>query len=311
MSKHIVVSFSRNNPITAGHEKLFDHVSKIAKDVGGEAHCHMSHSNDPKKNPLTHDDKVSLAKDMMPHHAHMFRKESGVKTLFHALSHHSDPNAELHVVAGSDRVDEYKKKLNEYNGKDFHYKKIHVHSAGARDPDAEGTTGISGTKMRSHATNGSYADFKAGALTTAKEHHIRSMYDKIRSASPLPKTIKECIREMFSRENKEFKQHEMNHELRGELNSDYRRKPKATGMIYHPGGSKTDSKGRKYDFHFGSKESGQATANHFGGKYSHFGAKTIREFLEEATIKLTGKKTKVELDPELSDYKTNKEVSEK
>ena len=160
MSKHIVVTFGRANPITQGHEKVFDKVASVAKAVGGEAHVHLSQSNDAKKNPLDHDTKVNLAKKMMPHHEHMFRKEKHVKTLFDVMKHHSNPDAEMHVIAGSDRVEEYKKKLNDYNGKDFHYKKIHVHSAGDRDPDADGAEGMSGTKMRHLAHSGDYEAFK-------------------------------------------------------------------------------------------------------------------------------------------------------
>ena len=185
MAKHIVVTFGRANPITSGHEKLFDKVASVAKEVGGTGHIHLSQSHDTKKNPLDHDTKVSLAKEMMPHHAGMFHNEKHVKTLFDVLKHHSNPEHEIHVVAGSDRLEEYKQKLEQYNGKDFHYKKIHVHSAGSRDPDAEGSEGISGTKMRAHAAAGDYESFRKGAPSTAKESHIKKMYDAVRQNPPL------------------------------------------------------------------------------------------------------------------------------
>ena len=68
------------------------------------------------------------------------------------------------MVAGSDRVKEYQNTLNKYNGHPDHYnfKSITVHSAGHRDPDGEGVSGISGTKMRDHARNGDHKSFKAG-----------------------------------------------------------------------------------------------------------------------------------------------------
>ncbi len=60
---------------------------------------------------------------------------------------HKSGVTHLHMIAGSDRVPEYKKKLAQYNGKHegalFNFKKITVHSAGERDPDAEGTEGMS------------------------------------------------------------------------------------------------------------------------------------------------------------------------
>lgn len=191
MSKHIVVAFGRANPITAGHEKLFDKVASTAKEVGGEGHIHLSQSHDNKKNPLDHDTKVHLAKEMMPHHAKMFHNEKHVKTFFDVLKHHSNPDHEIHVIAGSDRVEEYKQKLNQYNGKDFHYKKIHVHSAGDRDPDADGSSGISGTKMRAHAHAGDFESFKKGAPSTAKPEHIKKMYDAVRSNPSLKEGVED------------------------------------------------------------------------------------------------------------------------
>ena len=68
---------------------------------------------------------------------------------------HKKGVSHLHVVAGSDRVSEFKNTLNRYNGTHskalYNFKKITVHSSGDRDPDSHGTSGISGTKMRGHA----------------------------------------------------------------------------------------------------------------------------------------------------------------
>ena len=71
------------------------------------------------------------------------------------------------MVAGSDRVGEFQKLINKYNGKKgshgyYKFKSLKVVSAGARDPDAKGVAGISGTKMRSHASNNDYKSFKSG-----------------------------------------------------------------------------------------------------------------------------------------------------
>ncbi len=50
--KHAVMAFGRMNPITVGHEKLVNKVQELAKKVGGSAHIVVSHSQDPKRNPL-------------------------------------------------------------------------------------------------------------------------------------------------------------------------------------------------------------------------------------------------------------------
>ena len=71
--------------------------------------------------------------------------------------------------------------LNKYNGKEGHYnyKSIKMKSAGHRDPDAEGTSGISGTKMREHAHNNDKESFKKG-LPTALHPHADEIMAKTR-----------------------------------------------------------------------------------------------------------------------------------
>ena len=71
------------------------------------------------------------------------------------------------MVAGSDRVGEFHKLINKYNGKKgshgyYKFKSLKVVSVVSRDPDATGVAGISGTKMRSHASNNDYKSFKSG-----------------------------------------------------------------------------------------------------------------------------------------------------
>jgi hypothetical protein len=78
---------------------------------------------------------------------------------------------EVTVVAGSDRVDEYHKLLNNYRPKEFpKIKKVNVVSAGHRDPDAEGAEGMSASKLRGLVSAGKkdefvshYSDKKLGA----------------------------------------------------------------------------------------------------------------------------------------------------
>jgi hypothetical protein len=72
------------------------------------------------------------------------------------------------MVAGSDRVKEFDILLNKYNGKDSRHGfynfegAIHVVSAGERDPDAEGASGMSATKMRMTAQQNDLAGFAKG-----------------------------------------------------------------------------------------------------------------------------------------------------
>jgi len=106
----------------------------------------------------------------------------------------------LVVVAGSDRVNEYQDLLNQYNdGKkyphgSYKFKSIKVLSAGQRDPDAEGTAGMSGTKIREYARAGNTAKFRA-ALPDALKSHAGEIMGHIKAA-PLKEEI-DPIREAY------------------------------------------------------------------------------------------------------------------
>ena len=66
------------------------------------------------------------------------------------------------MIAGSDRINEFQKLSDKYNGKDYNYKSIKLVSSGERDPDAEGVIGISASKMREMAKKNDYNSFKKG-----------------------------------------------------------------------------------------------------------------------------------------------------
>lgn len=175
--KHVVATFGRMNPPTVGHEKLVDHVKKIADHHGAEPHVYLSHSQDKKKNPLPYETKHKLAHeafgDVVKHtpkeHAHML-----------GIAKHLDGKADhLHFVVGSDRVEEAKKKLHQYNGKDYHFKSITVHSAGERDPDADDTSGMSASKLRAHAHAGEHEEFKKG-LPKKLQHKSHEIMKHVR-----------------------------------------------------------------------------------------------------------------------------------
>jgi len=163
---HHVMTFGRMNPPTTGHLKLIDKVKDVASKHNAGHSVVTSHSQDSKKNPLSAEQKVKHLKKYSPGTHFVASSKEHPTFLHHAAELHKKGVTHLHMVAGSDRVDEYKKKLSQYNGTHkgalYHFKKITVHSAGHRDPDAEGSTGMSGTKMREHAKNKNFGEFRKG-----------------------------------------------------------------------------------------------------------------------------------------------------
>ena len=191
--KHAVLAFGRMNPITNGHEKLVNKVKEIADKVGGSHHIVLSHSQDAKKNPLTADQKVKHAKRAFPG-TNFTAASSKAPTFFdHAEALHKKGVTHLHMVGGSDRTEEYHKLLHKYNGTHegarFNFKEIKVHSAGERDPDAEGVTGISASKMREHAKSGDLESFKKGAPSSMSHAHVKQMFNDVRKGMRLHEEI--------------------------------------------------------------------------------------------------------------------------
>ena len=105
----------------------------------------------------------------------------------------------LVMVAGSDRVDEFTSLLNSYNGiKSKHgfykFEEIEVKSAGERDPDADGASGMSASKMRKAATQGDFKAFDLGASDELTVKDKRSMMNDVRKGLKL-----DAIREAMKR----------------------------------------------------------------------------------------------------------------
>ena len=195
MSK-TVITFGRMNPPTVGHQKVVDKVKAEAKKQGATPYVYLSHSQDKKKNPLDYNTKLKSSRKAFGSSVTRSRARTIIEVM---VELEKMRHKEVTVIVGSDRVREFKTLLNKYNGKDFTFDKISVMSAGQRDPDAEGASGMSATKMRTAAQTGDYKSFKKGAPTALSDRDVKVMYDKIRSEMG---TIKEEIE--WSDEDFEF-----------------------------------------------------------------------------------------------------------
>jgi hypothetical protein len=94
------------------------------------------------------------------------------------------------MVVGSDRVQEFQRILDRYNGEDkahgfYDYDKIEVVSAGERDPDAEGVEGMSASKMRAAAVAGDFKSFRMGTPKTLSDADTKKMFNDIRKGMQL------------------------------------------------------------------------------------------------------------------------------
>jgi cytidyltransferase-like protein len=186
---HHVMTFGRMNPPTTGHLKLIDKVRELATKHNASHTVVTSHSQDSKKNPLSAAQKIKHLKRYSPGTNFKASTKEHPTFLHHAAELHKKGVTHLHMVVGSDRVKEMKEKLHKYNGSHegalYHFKHITVHSAGHRDPDAEGTSGMSGTKMREHAKNKDLKSFRGGVPSHVSDTHAKELMHDTRKGMGL------------------------------------------------------------------------------------------------------------------------------
>ena len=162
-TKSIAFAFGRFNPPTIGHEKLMD----MTRGANRNYRIYASQTQDAKRNPLTHTKKVKYMKDMFPVHKRKISRDKLTTAIDVLVKLYKEKYSDVVMIAGSDRVAEFDNLLKKYNGVKakhgfYKFKSIRVISAGERDPDAEGLSGMSASKMRKAAQDNKLAVFKQG-----------------------------------------------------------------------------------------------------------------------------------------------------
>jgi len=189
MKDKIVFTFGRFNPPTTGHEKLIEKVAAVAKKENADFMVFPSHSQNPKKDPLDIKTKIRFMKKMFPNYAKNIIQNNKAKTAINvATLLYEMGYKECAMVVGGDRVTEFKTLLNKYNGVEgkhglYDFKGgIEIHSAGERDPDAEGVTGMSASKMRAAAAANDYESFKKGLPPKFEKTTGKKIFDALKDA---------------------------------------------------------------------------------------------------------------------------------
>lgn len=183
-------AFGRMNPPTIGHGKLMD---KLASVAGRNPYfLYLSQSNDKKDNPIEYTSKVKFIRKMFPKHARQVLINKKVKTPLMAASDLYDRGyRKVIMIAGSDRLDNYKIVLNKYNGvKGSHgfYNfpdGIEIVSAGQRDPDGKGAEGASGTKQRGYASDNNFTKFAQGLPSKMSNADAKALFNAVRKGMGL------------------------------------------------------------------------------------------------------------------------------
>ena len=117
---------------------------------------------------------------MYPSHSGKIINDPSNRTIFDVLKKaHNDGYTNVRIVGGGDRVKEFDKLTNDYNGKIYQFDNVEVLSAGDRDPDSEGTEGMSASKQRKAAAEGDFASFRKGVPSTLNNKQAREIYNKL------------------------------------------------------------------------------------------------------------------------------------
>jgi len=200
-----VFAFGRFNPPTIGHQKLISKVIDTAQGLNGKGYIFLSQKQNNKTDPLTFKEKQDYIKMFYPTLA---IGDAGVKTIIQALQKiQSEGRTRIVMIAGSDRVMEFKKLLDQYNGKPdkagnelYKFDKIDVISAGERDPDQEGATGASASKARELANKGQEQEFSRIIMGG---HTGKKLYDIIQDR--LGKQIDENNKKLYNEDMEDAK----------------------------------------------------------------------------------------------------------
>ena len=182
----LTLAFGRFNPPHAGHLQLMDvaaaSAAKSAELGNGDDYIIVpSRSQDPKKNPLDADTKVSMMRQMFPQHSERIVNDGANRTIFDVLKKaHNDGYTNVRIVAGQDRVKEFDKLSQNYNGQLYQFDNMEVISSGDRDHDAEGIEGLSSSRMRLAAAEGDFKTFRAGLPEGTPRKMAMTLFDTVR-----------------------------------------------------------------------------------------------------------------------------------
>ena len=182
--KKVVFTFGRFNPPTIGHEKL---IQAVEKEAGSADWLIIpSQTVDKQKNPLPYEYKVELLKKMFPQYAKHIDDGACCKTPIDVMKHlMMKEYTDVVMVVGSDRVGAMSF-IQKYNrGDDYSFNTVEIANAGERDPDADGASGMSASKMRDAAKNQKTTEFLEGIPDTLSVKNKLELMAKVREGMGL------------------------------------------------------------------------------------------------------------------------------
>jgi hypothetical protein len=158
----------------------------MTKQVNGKGYIFLSHTQNPKKDPLSFQEKQAYITSQITD-PNLEIGDPAVKTIIQALQKiQAQGRTRVIMIAGDDRVMEFQQFLNQYNGNPdkqgnipYKFDDVQVVSAGQRDPDADDIAGVSASKAREWALKGQEHEFSKIVMGGDAG---KVLYDKIQDA---------------------------------------------------------------------------------------------------------------------------------
>ena len=198
MKKHVAFAFGRFNPPTVGHKKLIDTV--VDASNGGDFYIFTSQSQDPDKNPLDYQTKVNFLKKLFPDIQDKIVYDVSIKNVLQAADKlKASGYTAATFVCGSDRVPEFTKLLNTWNGMDKtpRFGVLNIISSGEREDGVEGVGGVSASMAREFVKNNDFESFKGTVPNNPQL--AKELFDAVKQGmAASKKKIKECIIQLIN-----------------------------------------------------------------------------------------------------------------
>ena len=198
MKKHVAFAFGRFNPPTVGHKKLIDTV--VDASDGGDFYIFTSQSQDPDKNPLDYQTKVNFLKKLFPDIQDKIVYDVSIKNVLQAADKlKANGYTAATFVCGSDRVPEFTKLLNTWNGMDKtpRFGVLNIISSGEREDGVEGVGGVSASMAREFVKNNDFDSFKGTVPNNPQL--AKELFDAVKQGmATSKKKIKECIIQLIN-----------------------------------------------------------------------------------------------------------------
>lgn len=188
----LTIAYGRFNPPHIGHLQLMDTAASAAESEGSDYVIIPSRTQDANKNPLDVDTKISIMRQIFPQHSERILNDPNTSTIFDVLKKaHNDGYANVRIIGGPNRIKEFEKLTNSYNGNLYQFDFIEVIPVGEKDADSDKAEDFSSSRMRLAAAENDFKTFRSGMPQEIRPKDLRAIFDILRQSMGIEDNVVE------------------------------------------------------------------------------------------------------------------------